>query len=120
MQPATTTAIRRAGVTKTNRLVHASRHLETLTPAFAEWQSGEIYVCRKTSTYRYRFGDRGKSVTPWSALAVELFATAAEFAFAAMVLGPDQSIPENRERQTSQAPVASTRGNIINLAQAAA
>jgi len=120
MQSENAIAIRRAGVSKTNRLVRAARHIETLAPAFEEWQRGDIYVCSKKHDYRYRFGDRSKSATPWSAVAVQLFATPAEFAFAAMVLGPEQSSPEKKIRNVSEKPIVRERLNVIQLAGRAA
>ncbi len=109
--------IRSAGFTKVNQLVRAAAHLKELKPGFAEWQAGEIYVCKKTATYRYRFGDLSKSVTPWSATAEKLFSSPAAFAFAAMVLAP-----ESRQSITQESPQTATpaeRVNVIQLAQAA-
>ena len=86
-------------------------------PAFAEWQAGEIYVCKKTGSYRYRFGERSKSPTGWSKVAEKLFATPAEFALAAVVLAPVHVEPVEKP---SPAPVEQTgRPNIIALASAA-
>lgn len=114
------TAIRSIGVSKINRLVRAASHLDTLRDAFAEWEAGEIYVCKKTATYRYRFGDRSKSVTSWSHIATQLFATVAEFALAVAVFAP-----ETPQERTAPAAAAQTttprveRVNVIKLATAA-
>lgn len=120
MQSKSAIAIRRSGVSKTNRLVRAARHIETLTPAFEEWQRGEIYVCSKKHDYRYRFGDRSKSTASWSSVAVQLFATPAEFAFAAMVLGPEQSTPSKKALISADVPAPRERLNVIQLAGRAA
>ena len=120
MQSKSAIAIRRSGVSKTNRLVRAARHIETLAPAFEEWQRGDIYVCSKKHDYRYRFGDRSKSTAPWSAVATQLFATPAEFAFAAMVLGPEQSAPAKKITPALAKPAARERLNVIQLAGRAA
>lgn len=114
------TAIRSIGVAKINRLIRAASHLDTLRDAFAEWEAGEIYVCKKTATYRHRFGERSKSVTPWSHIATGLFATAAEFAFAAAVFAPEtpQARPETAQDIQQPAP-PSARVNVIQLASAA-
>src|ERR1700730_7509327 len=87
MQSKSTRRIRSIGFTKINQLVRAARHYRELRPAFAEWIAGEIYVCKKTGTYRYRFGKRSKAVTAWSEIAQSVFASPAGFAFAAVVLG---------------------------------
>jgi hypothetical protein len=121
MQSNAVRKIRSTGFTKINQLVRAARHLRELRPAFAEWVAGEIYVCKKTATYRYRFGKRGKSVTPWSATAEKVFSSPAAFAFAAVVLGGSLrsaiTIAEKIEReQTAAAPA---RVNVIQLAEAA-
>jgi hypothetical protein len=110
------TEIRSLGVAKINRLVCAARHLDDLRPAFAEWQAGEIYICKKTGSYRYRFGEKSKSPALWSKLAEQLFDGPAAFALAALVLAPAQV-----ERAAEKpAPVAEAgRPNIIALASAA-
>ncbi|WP_395753342.1 hypothetical protein [Prosthecobacter sp.] len=114
------TAIRSLGVTKTNRLVHAAAHLDTLRDAFAEWEAGEIYICKKTATYRYRFGDRSKSVTPWNDVAKRLFASPAEFAFAVAVFSPETPVEPPAAAPAIQTPaVRSTRVNVLKIAQAA-
>jgi hypothetical protein len=120
------THIRRLAIGKANTLQRAARHLPQLAPAFAEWSGGEIYICRKTGSYRYRFGDASKSITPWDALARELFATPAAFAFAALVLGPAPRIPAPKvaAKSAPAQPNASAvsnggRVNVIQLAQAA-
>lgn len=124
MQSASVTQIRSLGFTKVNRLVRAHRHLDDLRPAFAEWQAGEIYVCKKTGSYRYRFGERSKSPAPWSKIAQDLFATPAEFALAAVVLAPEPSVKVADQEPTislvvtKQGPLE--RANIIALASAAA
>jgi hypothetical protein len=116
------TQIRSLAIGKANTLQRAARHLEELKPAFAEWSEGEIYVCKKTGTYRYRFGDRSKSVTAWDAIARETFATPAAFAFAAMVLAePPAPVPQADLRLVPRklAPV-DRRANVVALASQAA
>jgi len=117
MKTATATAlttIRRIAIGKANRLQRAHKHLPLLRPAFAEWAAGEIYVCKKTGTFRYRFGDLSKSVTGWDALAREVFATPEEFAFAAMVLGAEKPMALPAKKA---APAAgSQRVNVVDLA----
>lgn len=61
-----------------------------LITAFAEWIAGEIYVCKRTGKYRYRFGARSKSVAPWSATAEKAFASATDFASAAQAYAKTQ------------------------------
>jgi hypothetical protein len=61
--------------------------LKELRLAFAEWMAGEIYVCKKTGAYRYRFGSRSKSKAFWSATATRVFNSPAEFATAAAAAG---------------------------------
>jgi hypothetical protein len=82
--------IRRIAIAKANTLQRAHGYLPQLRPAFAEWAAGEIYVCKKTGTYRYRFGEHSKSVTSWDGLVRKVFSTPEAFAFAAMVLGAEQ------------------------------
>jgi hypothetical protein len=106
-------AIRSTGLAKINRLVRAACHLDSLRPAFAQWSAGEIYVCKKTGTYRYRFGKNAKSVAPWSKYAVEIFDSPAGFALAAVVLG--ESEPP-AIKVTAPEPVG--RANIIQLVAA--
>jgi hypothetical protein len=118
MQTAKVTEIRSLGFTKVNRLVRAHRHLDDLRPAFAEWQAGEIYVCKKTGSYRYRFGDKSKSPTAWSKIAEQLFESPAAFALAALVLGPAQSEPSEKP-EPKPIPAPTRRGNIIAMAKAA-
>lgn len=122
MQSKATRRIRSVGFTKINQLVRAARHYSELRPAFAEWIAGEIYVCKKTGTYRYRFGDRSKSVTPWSAIAEKVFSSPAGFAFAAVVLGGTLKAAitktEEIERHSTASP-ASERVDVIQLAEAA-
>jgi hypothetical protein len=117
MQSKSVTEIRSLGFTKVNRLVRAARHLDDLRPAFIEWQSGEIYVCKKTGSYRYRFGDRSKSPAVWSKLAESLFDSPAAFALAAMVLAPAHVEPAAKPE--APAPVSQGRANIVALAAAA-
>jgi hypothetical protein len=107
--------IRSLAISKANRLQRAHAHLAALRPAFAEWSAGEIYVCKKTGTYRYRFGDLSKSVASWDALVREVFATPEAFAFAAMVLGAEQpaALPAPATR-----PVGPARANVVQLAAA--
>lgn len=104
--------IRSIAIGKANRLQRVHPHLEQLRPAFAEWGAGEIYVCKKTGDYRYRFGELSKSVTAWSALARSVFSTPEAFAFAAMVFGAEKpaalTAPAKRE--------ASSRANVVALA----
>jgi len=64
-------------------------------PAFRDWLLGEVYVCRKTGEYRYRFDERSKTVTSWSKIVREIFPTAGEFAFASLVFAQD-SLLEGR------------------------
>ena len=109
--------IRSIGFTKINQLVRAAAHVKELKPGFDEWNAGEIYVCKKTGTYRYRFGDLSKSVTPWSATAEKLFSSPAAFAFAAMVLAPQsrESITQPLALPAPSLP----RADVIALANAA-
>lgn len=114
--------IRSLAIGKANTLQRAARHMPQLAPAFAEWSAGEIYVCRKTGSYRYRFGEVSKSIAPWDALARDLFATPAAFAFAALVLGPAPRIPAPKVASKSAPKPAVSNGgrvNVIQLAQAA-
>jgi hypothetical protein len=118
------TQIRSAAIGKANTLQRAARHLETLRPAFAEWASGDIYVCKKTGEYRYRFDERSKSIAPWSKTAREVFASPEAFAFAAMVLADKQPsepapAPVVRNSNVSNGNVSNgnmSRANIIALA----
>lgn len=113
------TQIRSTAITKANRLQKCHRHIEELAPAFAEWAEGEIYVCKKTGTYRYRFGDRSKSVTPWDVLVRRLFPTVADFAFAAVVLGTQvPALAEIAPVPTPAQPRNTGRVNIVALAAA--
>src|SRR6476659_4700191 len=86
------TAIRSVGLAKINRLVRAARHLDDLRPAFTAWNAGAIYVCKKTGTYRWRFGKNAKSAASWSKIAVDLFDSPATFALAAAVLDEPSKI----------------------------
>ena len=113
------TQIRRTGLTKINQLVRAASALPQLKPAFAEWQAGEIYVCKKTGTYRYRHGDLSKSTTPWSATAEKIFSSPAAFAFAAMVLAPEHVEEPITKAQEAAKPGPAARANIIQMSQAA-
>lgn len=121
MQSKATRQIRSVGFSKINQLVRAARHLRELRPAFAEWVAGEIYVCKKTGTYRYRFGKRTKSVAPWSETAERVFSSPAGFAFAAVVLGGSLKSCITRAEQIEAAAAAPTnaRVNVIELAEAA-
>jgi hypothetical protein len=113
----TATEIRRTGLARINQLVRAHRFLEQLRPAFREWASGEVYVCKKTGDYRYRFGDLSKSVTPWSAIARKVFTGPEALAFAAIVLGgqlPQDLTPSLQLAQP--AAIANGRANVIALA----
>jgi hypothetical protein len=124
MPNAKVTEIRSLGLTKVNRLVRAARHLDDLQQAFAEWANGEIYICKKTGTYRYRFGDKSKSVTTWSKCAQELFESPAAFALAATVLGAEPAPAKDSNvrlivHKLSPAEKVAGRGNIIKLASVA-
>jgi hypothetical protein len=123
MQSQSTRRIRSVGFTKINQLVRAARHYKELCPAFAEWIAGEIYVCKKTGTYRYRFGKRSKTLAPWSATVERVFSSPAGFAFAACVLGPTLTtsitIAENIAREAQPDGTSRSRVNVIQLAEAA-
>jgi hypothetical protein len=124
MQNKSVRKIRSTGFSKINQLVRAARHLKELRPAFAEWIAGEIYVCKQTGTYRYRFGKRGKSIAPWSDIAQNTFASPAGFAFAAVVLGGSLrsaiTLAEKLERDAEASTAATpARVNVIQLARAA-
>lgn len=116
------TQIRKTAISKANRLQRCHRHLDQLAPAFAEWADGEIYVCKKTGTYRYRFGAMSKSVTPWDKLARSIFPTPADFAFAATVLHVDHtpSLVEVTPRPAALPAPTPGRVNVLALAQTAA
>lgn len=105
--------IRSIAIGKANRLQRVHRHIDQLRPAFAEWSAGEIYVCKKTGDYRYRFGDLSKSVTGWNKLAREVFATPEAFAFAAMVFGAEKpaELPAPAAKREE-----SKRANVVALA----
>ena len=113
------TEIRSLGLTKVNRLVRAARHLDDLRPAFAEWINGEIYICKKTGTYRYRFGANSKSVTKWSKCAQELFENPAAFALAATVLSGEPASKSGEAKSPRAKKADDGRANIIQLASAA-
>lgn len=123
MQSKATRRIRSVGFSKINQLVRAARHMRELRPAFAEWIAGEIYVCKKTGTYRYRFGKRTKSVVPWNETARRVFSSPAGFAFAAVVLGGTLNScitkAEQIEREADATAPAGARVNVIQLAEAA-
>lgn len=116
MQSKSTRRIRSVGFTKINQLVRAACHLKELRPAFAEWIAGEIYVCKKTGTYRYRFGKRSKAVTAWNETAQSVFNSPAGFAFAAVVLGGTLKAAITKS-ETIERVVE--RANVIELAEAA-
>lgn len=122
MQSPETRRIRSVGFTKINQLVRAARYYKELRPAFAEWIAGEIYVCKKTGTYRYRFGKRTKSVAPWSEIAARVFSSPEAFAFAAVVLGGTLTgaitLAKKIQRETDNAATPS-RVDVIALAEAA-
>jgi len=85
--------------------------LKELRPAFAEWMAGEIYVCKRTGAYRYRFGKRSKSKTAWSATATRVFSSPAEFASAAAAAiggapAPAPTIPQSRPQKSRAAKPA--------------
>lgn len=116
--------IRSLGLAGVNRTVRAARHLDALKPAFAEWQAGDIYVCKKTGDYRYRFGDLSKHITPWSRAAREVFPTPAAFAFAALVFSSDEPT-EKPAAKAATKPVlrlvkpkapSSSRADVIRIA----
>lgn len=118
--------IRSLGLSKVNHLVTAAARYRELQPAFADWAAGEVYVCKKTGDYRYRFGDQSKSIAAWNGVAREIFAGPEDLAFAAMVLArirPAKARPAVGASSTkvgasstvSAAPA--TRANIIALAQ---
>jgi hypothetical protein len=115
--------IRSTGLTKINELVRAAAHLKELKPAFAAWVAGDIYVCKKTGTYRYRFGKLGKSVAPWSETAEKVFSSPAGFAFAAVVLGGTLRACITKAEEIEREEVAKIEGasrvNVIQLADAA-
>jgi hypothetical protein len=117
MQRTPTSEIRSVGLSKVNSLVRAARHLEELRLAFAQWQAGEIYVCKKTGSYRFRFGEQSKSPAPWSKLAESLFQSPAAFAFAAMVLAPAEPVVAVPSPGPATQPAR--RANVIALANAA-
>jgi hypothetical protein len=123
MQSQSTRRIRSVGLSKINQLVRAARHLKDLRPAFAEWIAGEIFVCKKTGDYRYRFGVRSKSVTPWNKLARGVFASPAGFAFAAVVLGGTLksaiTLAEKIEADAVNPAAPAERADVIQLAEAA-
>jgi len=110
----TISLIRSVGLARINQLARVARHLEVLRPAFLEWAAGDIYVCKKTGDYRYRCGERSKSVAPWSQLARSLFPSPQALAFAAMVLAETQpaqlTLPAPRE-------AAAGRIDVIALAE---
>lgn len=111
------TTILSTGLARVNHLTRAARHLPLLLDAFAEWAAGEIYVCKKTGTYRYRFGERSKGTAAWSSIAVELFPSVADFAFAAAVFHESEPI---RAACPASAPATSAaaggRVNVIHIA----
>jgi hypothetical protein len=80
--------IRSLAIGRANTLQSCHRAAPELRSAFAEWNAGDIYVCKKTGDYRYRYGTDSKAVAPWSKLALQTFPSVAAFAFAAIVLGP--------------------------------
>lgn len=119
MQSKSVTEIRSLGFTKVNRLVRAHRHLDVLRPAFAEWQAGEIYVCKKTGSYRYRFGERSKSPASWSQLAERLFDNPAAFALAALVFAPAAPVASEQPESKPVVEKPAGRADVIALAAAA-
>lgn len=112
------TQIRSTAISKANRLQRCHKHLDELAPAFAQWAEGEIYVCKKTGTYRFRFGPLSKSVTPWDKLVRSIFPTPADFAFAATVLSVASAVEDDAPIPVDPAPMG--RVNVIALASAAA
>lgn len=112
------TFIRSLGVSKINRLVRAAADFDQLKSAFEEWAEGEIYVCKKTGSYRYRYGDLSKSETAWSATALRLFATPAEFAFAAMLFANPRPQERPARVPATRVPAPSaTRVNVLSIAR---
>jgi type I toxin-antitoxin system toxin SymE len=65
--------IRSLAIAKANTIQRAARSLDALRPAFAEWNSGDIYICKKTGQYRYRYGTESKAVASWDAIARATF-----------------------------------------------
>ncbi len=114
----TLTYIRKIAIAKANTLQSCHLHIESLGGAFNEWANGEIYVCKKTGTYRYRFGARSKGVTDWDHVAREAFKTPEAFAFAAMVFAePKPAIDSTPAPQIKALPKPETRrANVIALA----
>jgi hypothetical protein len=122
VQSKTTRRIRSVGFSKINQLVRAARHLRELRPAFAEWIAGEVYVCKKTGTYRYRFGVRSKSVAPWSATAEKVFTSPDALAFAAVVLGGSLRSAITKAEQIERVATGENfagRIDVVQLAEAA-
>lgn len=106
--------IRSTGLSKLNRISRAAPHLADLREAFDAWNAGDIFICKKTGDYRYRYGDLSKSRAPWSTLARHLFATPAEFAFAALIFtGGTASGPPEQERPS---PPSTGRVNVLEIA----
>jgi hypothetical protein len=117
--------IRSLGLSKVNHLVKAAARYQELQPAFADWAAGEVYVCKKTGDYRYRFGEQSKSIATWNTAAREIFAGPEELAFAAMVLAakpqlPDADMQKKLHNCIKPAVTTSTRANIIAMATGAA
>ena len=116
--------IRSLAIGKANTIQRAARHLDALRPAFAEWNSGDIYICKKTGTYRYRYGTASKAVAPWDAIARATFGSAAVFALASLVLGPAPVLTDAKKPAAAKAPAKAKpvsnggRANIIQLATA--
>lgn len=106
--------IRSAGLSKLNRITRAAAYLDELKPAFALWAMGEIYICRKTGDYRFRFGERSKSVTPWSGLAKFLFRSVEEFAFAALIFAEEMAEEDAAPSSTTQQSTG--RVNVLEIA----
>lgn len=121
----TLSQIRSLAIGKANTLQRAARHLDALRPAFAEWNSGDIYICKKTGDYRYRYGTESKAVAPWSKIAQQTFPSTAAFALASLVLGPAPVLTDASKPAKPAAPKAKPvghggRANIIQLATARA
>jgi hypothetical protein len=87
-----------------------------LLAAFNEWQTGLVYVCKKTGNYRYR---RGLALAPWSADARKQFTSKSEFERAAAAACPKV---DGAKAKQPAAPVrpsnTSERANVIDLAKA--
>jgi hypothetical protein len=80
-----------------------------LVAAFSEWIAGQIYVCKRTGKYRYRFGAASKSVAPWSGTAEKTFTSPIEFASAAEAYAKAQGWNTNAKPRPANSPKAANR-----------